>query len=282
MLGDNRSPPPPDLHNRSRFQYPGAFGGASGINPCWPGMGGGGLLGGKFRRPDPRPLSNFRPKCLRQRQPVGPDLDPFLPADKVVLEHDSEISDHLRSGAMQSAEARMVASRARARAWLERGRGGNTAKAWRKPKLNRVDPYKWRHMVNQWLLLHCNLDLEVFQQEKPMSERSDPLTWPRLSLAGDHWCDNECGGQLFQRRLHLTVDRAPEPSHGVHRDVIKSLKFAGVYKFQLCLRVAWHIPEGPWHKQARYQHAAEAFKDRECDDLALVLELGEADPPRHR
>lgn len=132
----------------------------------------------------------------------GPRLA-FLPSgrhsDKVVPEHDSEITDLLRSGAMQLAEERLVASRARARAWLDRGRGGNTAKAWRKPKLNRVDSYKWTRMVNHWLLLHCNLDLEVFQQLKPMPERADPLTchtcpWRATRAATTSVAGNSCRG----------------------------------------------------------------------------------------
>lgn len=165
--------------------------------------------------------------------------------------------------------------RKRVRSWL----GKSSDAAWRPRKRHRTGAFKW--LVNLENSLEAGVGvggLSKWHIEDVDAEDVDATKWPLLNLVTD--CGSECvSGALFlARHLRLNVDWCPDPSHGVHRDFLGSLKSARLWQHELLMMLTYNNRHGEWDGNRKFRAAKQGmasyfatFRPTECPLFMALL-----------
>lgn len=102
--------------------------------------------------------------------------------------------------------------------------------------------------------------LSQYQQPADKSLRDHPSKWPRLCLSLDQESSNICAAGYLDRALNLCLEKWWDLPHGCWRDIIASLKVAGLWSCTLVCLIGYNCPMGPWTDDARYHQCVGAMQ----------------------
>lgn len=202
------------------------------------------------------------PACLTDGGSLVSQTRPL----KVVPDYRGRSAEAKGEGDSVELEKSLADSRKRARAWIsqrEEEQQGRGIAPWRPRKRHRVASGEVLMDIDNMLQSASlgRISLQTFAIPEA-SERTDPTTWPSLSIARDGGSDLCCPVSFLQRHLKLNVDETPDPSHLGWRAVIAALKRSDLWSHMTVMMCVWNTPHGAWCDDTRYRQVLSALNEK--------------------
>lgn len=82
-----------------------------------------------------------------------------------------------------------------------------------------------------------------------------------MSISPDQGSDGICAYNFLVRELGYNADLTPDPSHSINNDMWLAFQEAGIKPQMLLWMIAFNIPQGPWHSDARWHEVRSALQE---------------------
>ena len=80
-------------------------------------------------------------------------------------------------------------------------------------------------------------------------------------MSADQGPDGVAALCYMSYQMHMVVELAWDPSHGVWNDLKNGLKFAGLFDHLLLSLLRLNVPVGPWHEDLRYKECLQGLQE---------------------
>ena len=148
--------------------------------------------------------------------------------------------------------------RVRALHWL----GKRDAETPPKATVYRKAALEWALATNHMLLtITAALGWSHYYIPEGHGERVAFALWPLLRVAMDQGSDGWSAMMAMLYGLRLNVEVSPDPNHGCHNDVKRTLIDMGWYAHQVLMTLAYNLAHAPWDSGERQRQFEDALDE---------------------
>lgn len=161
-------------------------------------------------------------------------------------------------------EAERVSWRKRARQFLGASAGQSNTIVEPAPKRHRKNALQWILSADHALGVAAGYGLERFQVLDSEGDFAmDPWEAPSLAMCADQGPDGNAALNFLQfgPLNGMNIDRIDDPAHGVHNDLLLTLKQVGLWPHQMLMNLSRSVLYGPWDEGRRHIEAREAVME---------------------